>query len=1633
MKLKQKIFRLFNVTQLFYVVLVCLLMFPSLAFAENRVEAERQNLEVLLSRSGIYSLLLSDDKKSLWVGTTGGLEERDAISGKIKKVYTKQNGLPDNLIVSLLSDGQGGLWVITYYSIARLKAGETWDIYNFRIGSAPPISDGQGGLWMAILINELDGGIVHLKSNGNWQVFDEDNSELPSNNVRSLLPDQHGGLWVGTKGGGLAHLKSNGSWQIFDENNSELPGIYVSSLLMDDNGGLWIGTMLGGLAHLKSDGSWQIFDENNSELPRKAWIPSLISDGQGGLWMKINKSGIEDSLAHFKADGKWEVFNTDNSDLPDNGINSLILDGQGGLWIGTVVGGLAHFKADGKWEVFNTDNSDLPDNGINSLILDGQGGLWIGTWGKSIARLDSNYTWRIFDEYIAELPNHHTTEIILDGHNGLWVGTDIGLTHLKSDGIWQVFDTDNSDLPDNTVWSLLSDSSGSVWVGTSEGGLAHLKTDGKWEVFNKDNSNLPSNRVNSLILDSDDSLWVGTSEGLAHFNADGSWDIFDEDNSELPNEGVWSLVSDGEGGVWMATASGLAHLMPDGSWQIFDEDNSELLGKQIIQCIISDGYGGLLVGKGVNETSGIVHLKQDGSEILFKDIYALWPYGVIKVLESDNQSGLWVGTYEGGGIAYLRSDGKTDIFNTNNSDLPINGVNSFLSDGKGGLWITGIGLSHLLLLGSPEQIIKPNSPEITINWFLNASSLDYQNVKYIELQRSLSQDGVYETVLDASDKPVRFYADYSICPKPRVDNCWVTVEGHTPKTKTNPDGSTTKGYTLNIPINDPEWLEGLPRYYRLSAVIEEDGKLVRVANNSEAALITPQVEEKPRVELTLDRNAIAMLPNTKAEITVFVSSLDLFRGDVELEIESGDGVTNLNNINAKLESSTISLKSGETKPVLLTIDAFSENKQSIKIIPKIQSGYSGKSTSLNVQVGDGTTPMIALSIAHKTKRIRVLDALTISGNVIPAQAGQKVVISGNNIMESVDSSNSSEFLTLTTDENGYFQGTVTPIHAGLLTLIAQSNGITSNNTEIFILSARTNIALSSNVNQSTKKGDILKVQGIITPVRLDGTSQNGTEINDIKVNLDIRYLDPANQDAGLQPQFVGGVEIDANGVFYRDVVVPGDGFINVKASLPETSDYLSINTKLVIPIGQPVGEGIIVVSESGDADFQNISKSLGSYVYNALKSRNIPAERIKYLGIADDPKFTNGTANKANLHDALTNWATTLFSTDDPYKTPLKLYLIGKVEDENNGFKNGNNGFRLNDSEVLTADDLAKYLNEAEEIIKTNSKDNYSEYKGFPVTIVLEGTQSGKWIEKIAGNGRIILTSSSDKPVDEGGFAGYDNLGESSFSRYFYEFINYGSDIEGSFAEANYEILKFYRHTQRPVMDADGDGVGTTNYDRYEASGKFIEYRPSGNLRPQIRTTNPDMTINRRIGVSGSQSNVDNPILWAIATDPEQEMDGVFCSITDPSNKTVNIEMKPNIDNKNAYEIDLNQTYPNLGTGCYQAVYYAKDKAGNVSLPEQKFLNVITSSGVILESPKMKITTQGNMVTFSWSEVPNALGYKLFYCPYPDCPPADIGEIDMKNQREITFDGKGLAFYGAVKAYNNGLSGWSNVEFFDLR
>jgi hypothetical protein len=89
------------------------------------------------------------------------------------------------------------------------------------------------------------------------------------------------GIWVGTHEG-LAHITADGIWEVFDRNNSGLPDKHIRTILSDDQGGLWMGTRFGGLVHMRENGYWKVYNTDNSSLPYdEVW--ALLSDEQGGV------------------------------------------------------------------------------------------------------------------------------------------------------------------------------------------------------------------------------------------------------------------------------------------------------------------------------------------------------------------------------------------------------------------------------------------------------------------------------------------------------------------------------------------------------------------------------------------------------------------------------------------------------------------------------------------------------------------------------------------------------------------------------------------------------------------------------------------------------------------------------------------------------------------------------------------------------------------------------------------------------------------------------------------------------------------------------------------------------------------------------------------------------------------------------------------------------------------------------------------------------------------------------------------------------------------------------------------------------------------------------------------------------
>lgn len=480
------------------------------------------------------------------------------------------------------------------------------------------------------------------------KVFNKHNSGLPQNLVDVILPDQDGGLWVGTWRG-LARLHQ-GQWRVFTKENG-LPHNHVLALALSQDGSLWVGTYNGLARYAPATDTWEVFTKADSGLPGNE-IVSLAAAPDGALWVGTGSPGVaempekwipESCRVSLLDKGKWTVFNPHKdlgfSYVADNYVYAMpggtvwVMNNGGclaryqeGRWQ-TVVNAVVDNRADtrkrliptdefagltkeikcilpmadgtiwlgtegaglalfqqGRLEIFTTDNSPLPGNRISYLTSTPDGALWVWT-DKGIGLLHQSQ-WQVFSQEASGVPRDVNYRTMVAGPDGsVWVGTtDSGLVRLSL-APWQVYTKENSGLPTNEVRPLAFSPDGALWVGTYKNGLACFHR-GKWQVFTKESGSLPDNEVNGLAVTTDGALWAKTGTGLSRFHQGVSRHFTKADASPLAFRTV-HLGATPDGALWVGSDRDLAKYQ-DGQWQVMTPESTGLP---------STGVQGLTVGK----------------------------------------------------------------------------------------------------------------------------------------------------------------------------------------------------------------------------------------------------------------------------------------------------------------------------------------------------------------------------------------------------------------------------------------------------------------------------------------------------------------------------------------------------------------------------------------------------------------------------------------------------------------------------------------------------------------------------------------------------------------------------------------------------------------------------------------------------------------------------------------------------------------------------------------------------------------------------------------------------------------------------------------------------------------------------
>ena len=560
---------------------------------------------------------------------------------------------------------------------------------------------------------------------------------LPTPNIRSVLADTNGVVWLGSDLGVIryhwsAATNSADRAEVFDKVDGQPIG-RVEALARTTDGTLWAHSINGlfrfhegkfeklegvtvdenpmhhpmaagpdGLLWIANHrGLFRVVGTNVSHWTKNEGLPTMLLDApsvapDGAVWFQVWDHGI----ARF--DGTTFNFVSTHDGLPSDRVYGSQVDKDGILWLGTQTG-LARF--DGVSMVVLKREDGLLNNRVDDVRQTADGAVWLATEsGIQRLELDGPRIWSLGDG----LRSAEVTTVLPARDGSIWAGTPGGgATRLRGNSLETL--TAAEGLGGDYVFSLWEDRDGTVWIGGGTGRLDEMfrfsprflaTHDGQRLSIPTLSASLPTNAlgITAMLRDAQGRLWLACPPvGLTRIGA-GDPEVFGRSQGLPAISGIFSgrywtnasvplaLLSRTGGKLWVGTLNaGLAEydretfrpVRPPGPWLIDDT----------ILCLLEEPDGGLWMGTGFGGAG-----RWDGRHFtLITARDARLGGNRVAAIHRDRRGWLWFGT-DGGLTCY---DGTTWRTFDQRDGLPEGVINALAEDAHGALWLgTSAGLAR---------------------------------------------------------------------------------------------------------------------------------------------------------------------------------------------------------------------------------------------------------------------------------------------------------------------------------------------------------------------------------------------------------------------------------------------------------------------------------------------------------------------------------------------------------------------------------------------------------------------------------------------------------------------------------------------------------------------------------------------------------------------------------------------------------------------------------------------------------------------------------------------------------------------------------------------------------------------------
>ena len=516
----------------------------------------------------IISSLLQSRDGYMWIGTLDGLVRFDGVRFTTFNAATDR-GLPSSRITALKETSDSSIWIETEQNhLVRFHHGQFILVGQQRSRGflAKAAEDHRGALWVGIAE-----GLAVVRENRLVRVAEH----TIRDSVSDIAPRRDGSLLVATHRD-LFRMDGDSAspvatWDRFGQDS-------ILTLLEDRAGTIWVATT-GALWRWRGDSITKVFSATSWDAeviegsrPGEVWYGNIdrvsriesvtlrVTDFWKGNREYAAGLTFPDRSGRMHWTAQRSVYTEDLGagrrivELPT--VSAAVFDREGSLWVGTQQHGLHRLKPAAVRMVSNAPGAD---NNTYAVLQTRDGAVWFGA-GGSMVRVAEDGSRRVFPW---RFPSGVTwaRSLLGDRSGRLWIG-GYGLLTCTQPVLRCGPPPGKPPMsPSAAVLAIHEFPDGTLWFGTDRG-LVQLKG-GDWLRLRE----APEVPVRAFLVARDSALWMATAgAGILRWKAGAFRAITEREG--LPSNIVRSLHQDRDGWLWAGTEGrGLARLDPQ-DWAV---------------------------------------------------------------------------------------------------------------------------------------------------------------------------------------------------------------------------------------------------------------------------------------------------------------------------------------------------------------------------------------------------------------------------------------------------------------------------------------------------------------------------------------------------------------------------------------------------------------------------------------------------------------------------------------------------------------------------------------------------------------------------------------------------------------------------------------------------------------------------------------------------------------------------------------------------------------------------------------------------------------------------------------------------------------------------------------------------------